>query len=158
MKWTETSIGAQVTLQRGFDITKAQQHPGSVPVVSSGGISSYHDAHKVQGPGVVLGRKGTVGSVYFLVDDFWPHDTTLWVKNFNGNDPRFVYYFFLSFSSTLSALDHGTANPTLNRNHIHPIRVFWPSTTEQRSCHTPGILIALREEIGGVIRTLRTFK
>jgi type I restriction enzyme, S subunit len=52
--WIETIIGEQVTLQRGFDITKAEQRPGVVPVVSSSGISSYHDTAAVQGPGVVL--------------------------------------------------------------------------------------------------------
>lgn len=56
--WINTTIGEQATLQRGIDITKAKQRDGSVPVVSSGGISSYHDTAAVSGPGVVLGRKG----------------------------------------------------------------------------------------------------
>lgn len=132
-EWQETTIGQQVTLQRGVDITKAQQRIGSVPVVSSGGISSHHDTAHAKGPGVVLGRKGTLGTVFFIQENYWPHDTTLWVRDFHGNDPRFVYYFFKSMSSTLSALDVGTSNPTLNRNHIHPIRVSWPTPDEQRA-------------------------
>ena len=80
---------------------------------------------------MVLGRKGVVGSVYFIKDDYWPHDTTLWVKDFHGNNPHFVYYFFLSRAKDLAALDVGSANPTLNRNHVHPIKVQWPPLTAQ---------------------------
>lgn len=139
--WKETTIGEQVTLQRGIDITKAQQKPGKVPVVSSGGISSYHDVAYAQGPGVILGRKGTVGSVFYIPEDYWPHDTTLWVKDFHGNEPRYVYYFFLSLSSLLASLDVGSANPALNRNHVHPIKVNWPEIAEQRAiAHILGAL------------------
>jgi len=139
--WITTSIGEQATLQRGFDITRSQQREGNVPVVSSGGISSYHDTVAINGPGVVLGRKGVVGSVYFVNEDFWPHDTTLWVKDFHGNDRRFVYYFFLSMVPTIASMDVGSANPTLNRNHVHPIRISWPPLPEQRAiAHILGTL------------------
>ena len=131
--WVTTTIGEQATLQRGIDITQKQQTAGTVPVISSGGISSFHNVAAVSGPGVVLGRKGTVGTVFYVASDFWPHDTTLWVKDFHGNDRRFVYYFFRSITRNLSALDVGTANPTLNRNHVHPLQVEWPTLTEQRT-------------------------
>jgi type I restriction enzyme, S subunit len=127
--WRRTTIGEQVTLQRGFDITKDQQNPGSVPVVSSGGIKSYHDTPMVESPGVVLGRKGTLGKVFYLDTPFWPHDTTLWIKEFNGNNARFVYYFFTMLD--VSSLNSGTANPALNRNQVHPIEVNWPSVEIQ---------------------------
>jgi type I restriction enzyme S subunit len=132
-EWSETHIGMQVTLQRGIDITKATQRAGAVPVVSSGGVSSFHDTAIQSGPGVVLGRKGVVGSVWFIESDYWPHDTTLWVKDFHGNDPRFVYYFFKWMTPTITTLDVGSANPTLNRNHVHPIEILWPPFAEQRA-------------------------
>ena len=131
-EWLRTTIGAQLTLQRGFDITKATQQPGNVPVISSGGINSFHSTSMVAGPGVVLGRKGVVGSVYFVREDYWPHDTTLWIKNFHGNDERFAYYFFLAKVRELEQLDVGSANPTLNRNHVHPMKVMWPPLGEQK--------------------------
>ncbi|MEZ8610819.1 restriction endonuclease subunit S [Vibrio sp. 10N.222.51.C8] len=121
-----TTIGEQITLQRGFDITKKEQQEGNVPVVSSGGISSYHNVSKVEAPGVVLGRKGTLGTVFFVEKDFWPHDTSLWVKDFKGNNPQFVYYFFKGMSAELKKMDVGAANPALNRNHVHPLQVEWP--------------------------------
>jgi len=139
--WFETTIGEQATLQRGIDITRAEQRPGRVPVVSSGGISSYHDTVQIKAPGVVLGRKGVVGSVYYIPEDYWPHDTTLWVKDFHGNHPRFIYYFFKSIASLIARMDVGSANPTLNRNHVHPIKVLWPPIAEQKTiAHILGTL------------------
>jgi type I restriction enzyme, S subunit len=127
--WIDTTIGSQLRLQRGFDITKAPQKPGSVPVVSSGGIKSFHETAMVKAPGVVIGRKGILGNVFYVDDDFWPHDTTLWVKDFNGNDPRFVYYFLMNLDT--AEFDSGAANPALNRNQLHPIRVLWPPLSRQ---------------------------
>lgn len=120
----ETKLGNVLTFQRGFDITKSEQSDGTMPIVSSSGISSYHSKAKVKGPGVVIGRKGTLGTVHFLKEDFWPHDTTLWIKDFKGNDPRFLSYFLPALK--LENFDVGAANPTLNRNHIHGIKVFFP--------------------------------
>jgi type I restriction enzyme S subunit len=142
-EWKRVRIGDVLTLQRGFDITRASQHDGPVPVVSSGGISSFHDAAMVNAPGVVIGRKGTLGKVFYMTTDFWPHDTTLWVKDFKGSYPRFVYYFFLNFD--VMGLDVGSANPTLNRNHVHPILVNWPSIREQVAISE--VLGALDEKI-----------
>jgi type I restriction enzyme S subunit len=117
-------------LQRGFDITKDQQSEGDVPVVSSGGVKSFHNKSMVVAPGVVIGRKGTLGKVFYVEDDFWPHDTTLWVKDFKGNNSKFVYYFFLGLD--VKRLDSGTANPALNRNQVHPIEISWPPVTQQK--------------------------
>jgi type I restriction enzyme S subunit len=141
--WTSTTIGDVVTLQRGHDITRVEQRPGPVPVVSSGGISSWHDQAMAKGPGVVLGRKGTLGRTYYVACDYWPHDTTLWVRDFKGNDPRFVYYFFSNLD--FRYLDVGSANPTLNRNHVHPLPTIWPPITEQRGIAT--VLGALDDKI-----------
>jgi type I restriction enzyme, S subunit len=144
-EWIDTTIGDQVLLQRGIDITRNEQRTGSVPVVSSGGISSFHDTPAAKGPGVVLGRKGVVGSVWYVETDYWPHDTTLWVREFKGNNPRFVYYFFKHRGPELARLDVGSANPTLNRNHVHPTPVRWPPLPEQRAI--AGILGALDDKI-----------
>lgn len=114
-----------------MDITRATQSVGDIPVVSSGGISSYHNVAHAYGPGVVIGRKGTIGKAFYIAGPYWPHDTTLWVREFNGNDPKFVYYFMSKFD--VSWLEAGSANPTLNRNHLHPVVVTWPDVLEQRA-------------------------
>ncbi len=128
--WHEMKLEQLVTLQRGFDITKAEQTEGKHPVISSSGTKSYHGEFKVKGPGVVIGRKGTLGTVFFSADDFWPHDTTLWVKDFHGNDPLFCYYFLKTMG--FERYDVGASNPTLNRNHIHGITIRTPDLCTQR--------------------------
>ena len=141
----DTTIGEQLTLQRGFDITKNQQKLGLIPVVSSGGISSFHNESMVAGPGVVLGRKGSLGTVFYIKNDFWPHDTTLWVKDFKGNNPRFVYYFFSNMAEELKKMDVGAANPALNRNHVHLLRTKWPVAKGQN--HIVKILSSIDDKI-----------
>lgn len=128
MAWTIKPLGDAMTFQRGFDITKAEQRAGQYWVISSSGPSSMHDQYKVKGPGVIIGRKGSLGTVHFSEENYWPHDTTLWVKNFHGNDPRFVYYFLQTMG--FEKLDVGASNPTLNRNHIHLLPVRWPEDIE----------------------------
>lgn len=142
--WCDALIGEVFTLQRGFDITRKQQRSGDIPVVSSGGVSSFHDTAMVKGPGVVIGRKGTLGTAFYLPTDYWPHDTTLWVKDFKKSEPKFVYYFFKNFDVT--HLDVGSANPTLNRNHVHALPVRWPPRDEQE--RIAGVLGTLDDKIG----------
>lgn len=132
--WQDVRVGRVIKLQRGFDITGANESDGHVPVISSGGLSGHSDKSMVNGPGVIVGRKGTLGTVYYVEEDFWPHDTTLWVKEFRGNLPRYVYYFLIHMK--LEKLDVGAANPTLNRNHVHPIKVRWPDSEAQEKIAT----------------------
>jgi len=87
-------------------------------------VTSYHNEFKANGPGVVIGRKGTLGSVHFSESDHWPHDATLWSKDLRGNNPRFVYYYLHALD--FKRFDVGNSNPTLNRNHIHDLSVLIP--------------------------------
>ena len=130
MSFDDVKLGDALTFQRGFDITKSEQQDGSVPIVSSSGITSYHNKWRVQSPGVVIGRKGTLGTVHYLTQNYWPHDTTLWIKDFKGNDPRFLSYFLKTLH--LENFDTGASNPTLNRNHLHKIKVHFPKLETQK--------------------------
>lgn len=127
--WNCRQLIEYFELHRGYDITVAEQTPGAVPVVSSGGISSFHSESMCSGPGVVTGRKGTIGKVFYIEDDYWPHDTTLYVSDFKGNDPYFVR-IFLEFLD-LTRFERSTANPTLNRNDVHPTWATFPPHDEQ---------------------------
>ena len=128
--WEVDRFDRFAVLQRGFDITKKEQRPGTVPVVSSSGMKSFHDEARVKGPGVVIGRKGSLGTVHYVEVDYWPHDTTLWVKDFKGNYPRFFYYFLPTLC--LKSLDSGSANPTLNRNFVHVLHIALPVVEDQK--------------------------
>ncbi|MCP6763248.1 MAG: restriction endonuclease subunit S [Fischerella sp. CENA71] len=131
MSRSKSTLGELAFFQRGFDITMKQLEDGNYPVISSSGVQGYHSVAKAKGPGVIIGRKGTLGSVHYIESDFWPHDTTLWVKDFKGNNPKFVYYFLKTLE--LERFDSGGANPTLNRNHIHGLEIIKPSPkTQQR--------------------------
>lgn len=128
--WKPALLQDLVFLQRGFDITKANQREGIVPVFSSSGINSYHDTEKISGPGIIIGRKGTLGSVFFSEGGYWPHDTTLWSKDLKGNDPKFVFYAMKIMR--FERFDVGAANPTLNRNHIHSLPIRLPDIDTQK--------------------------
>ena len=128
--WKDAILQDLVFFQRGFDITKDEQKPGDIPVVSSSGINSYHSESKSDGPGVVIGRKGSLGTVHYVPGPYWPHDTTLWSKDLNGNLPRFVYYFLHTLG--LERYDTGNSNPTLNRNHIHGMGILIPDIRSQK--------------------------
>ena len=95
---------------------------GPVPVVSSSGITGRHNVPKVAGPGVVTGRYGTLGKVFFVKDDFWPLNTSLYVESFKGNDPRFTAYFLQHVLATTTG-DNKAAVPGLNRNALHALSV-----------------------------------
>lgn len=116
-------------LQRGFDLTKKNSGNGEVPVISSSGISYFHNEHKCDGPGVITGRKGKIGDAFYINGPHWPHDTSLWVKDFKGNNPKFVYWFLKSIN--LEQFNAATAVPTLNRNVLHPLKIRFPSVKRQ---------------------------
>ena len=138
--WQEASLGEVIELKRGYDLPQRKRIPGSVPLVSSSGVTYYHTEAKVRGPGVVTGRYGTLGEVFFVSSDFWPLNTTLYVRDFKGNDPRFISYFLRELD--FSAYSDKAAVPGLNRNHLHQAAVRYPADiTEQRAiAHILGTL------------------
>jgi len=85
-----------------------------------------------KGPGVVTGRYGTLGQVFYIPEDFWPLNTTLYVRDFKGNDPRFISYFLRSID--FLAYSDKAAVPGLNRNHLHQASAHVPAdVAEQRA-------------------------
>ena len=121
MNWETLHLGEFVTLKRGYDLPSSRRAAGSVPVVSSSGITGCHNTAKVNGPGVVTGRYGTLGEVFFIRDDFWPLNTSLYVQDFKGNDTRFSAYFLQSVLGQTSS--QKAAVPGVNRNDLHAIKV-----------------------------------
>lgn len=132
--WKKCLLGDVLTLQRGFDLPERDRQTGKVPIVSSSGISGYHNAAKVAGPGVVTGRYGTLGEVFYVKEDFWPLNTTLYVRDFKGNDPLFLSYFLRTLN--LAHQNVAGAVPGLNRNALHLLPVCIPSFPVQRKIAT----------------------
>lgn len=98
-------------------------------MVSSGGVSGYHDTAIAEGPGVVLGRATNLGQPTWVEGPYWPHNTTLYVEDFCGNDPRWVYWWFET--NDLSGFNSGSVQPMLNRNYIAKVPVTLPPLKEQ---------------------------
>lgn len=130
MKRATVQLGDFLTLKRGYDLPKHVRVPGRVPVVSSSGISGTHKEAKVDGPGVVTGRYGTLGKIFYIDEPFWPLNTALYVQDFKGNHPRFVSYF-------LKWILNGTqsdkaAVPGVNRNDLHARKVKIPDNLSEQ--------------------------
>lgn len=130
-EWRETTLGDVIELKRGYDLPQAQREKGIVPIVSSSGISDFHSKAMVKAPGVVTGRYGTIGQVYYISQDFWPLNTSLYVRDFKGNDPKFISYFLKSID--FNAYSDKGAVPGVNRNHLHMAQVKVPPLPIQRA-------------------------
>jgi type I restriction enzyme S subunit len=140
-EWRDTTLGDFVRLQRGHDLPEAHRRPGVVPIMGSAGHNGFHDTAKAIGPGVVIGRSGvgSMGVVTYCATDYWPHNTVLYVTDFCGNNERFTYYFLHQLN--LRRFDSGSAQASLNRNYIYPIRIRVPHPAEQRAiAHILGTL------------------
>lgn len=129
-EWVETTLGDVVELKRGYDLPKRDRTKGFFPLVSSSGVTDCHSQAKVKGPGVVTGRYGTLGQVFYVAEDFWPLNTTLYVRDFKGNDPRFISYFLTGVNYL--AYSDKAAVPGLNRNHLHQAAVRFPQDIREQ--------------------------
>jgi type I restriction enzyme S subunit len=117
------------TLQRGKDLTKTEFRHGTIPVAGSNGVIGFHDTFNVAGPGVTVGRSGSVGRVIYYPSDFWAHNTSLFVRNFHGNNPRFSAYYLEH--QRLDRFRSGASVPTLDRNQFKDMLIAVPKHDEQ---------------------------
>ena len=120
----ETRIGDLIKLQRGHDLPSSKRVKGSIPIISSSGITDYHNKYKADGEGVVTGRYGTLGDVFYVNGKYWPLNTALYVKDFKGNFPKFIFYFLKTLH--LERFNGAAAVPGLDRNVIHKLKVKVP--------------------------------
>lgn len=133
--WHTKLLGEVVTFQRGYDLPNRVRREGSIPVVSSAGIFGSHSVAMVDSPGVVTGRYGTIGEIFYLEQPFWPLNTTLYVKDFKGNDSKFIYYLLQTFDFDVFSGKSGV--PGVNRNDLHAEMVSLPvDVAEQKAIAT----------------------
>lgn len=153
--WHTGRLDEAIVLQRGFDLPTAQRTPGPVPIIAATGINGTHNERKVKGPGVVTGRSGSLGTVMFVWEDFWPLNTTLWVKEFPRSTP--IHAYFLVKGLDFQTFNSGAAVPTLNRNDVHGLPVVLPhrSVLSQFDDHALP-LFALKRNLESKNLNLRT--
>lgn len=123
--WERGSLDSALFLQRGFDLPNGSRIPGDVPVYASTGINGFHNEAKAVCPGVVTGRSGTLGQVHYVTKDYWPLNTSLWVKEFRRVSPILAY--FLLSELKLEQFNSGASVPTLDRKTVHQASVLVPS-------------------------------
>jgi len=128
--WSWKKFKDVCVLKRGYDLPTHARSAGDFPLYSANGVTDYIDQYKVDGPGVVTGRSGTIGKVHFVEGDYWPLNTALYVQKFNGNHPRFIKYFLENFDLTRFA--SGAAVPTLNRNSLSAELVCVPDSVDEQ--------------------------
>lgn len=102
---------------------------GLIPVVGSSGIVGHHDLALVDGPCIVIGRKGAAGSVHLISESSWPIDTAFSVEPTQGIDLRYLYYFLSSLH--LGQLDKSTAIPSISRDDLYRIDIRVAPSSEQ---------------------------
>jgi type I restriction enzyme S subunit len=125
--WEKGILENLLVLQRGFDLPTQNRVEGQVPIYASTGINGYHNVVKVNGPGVVTGRSGTIGVVSFVPNDFWPLNTALWVREYKDISAYFAFYLLDSLE--LKNYGAGASVPTLDRKVAHKIEVLRPPKT-----------------------------
>ena len=156
-EWKNSELGELVRLQRGHDLTDGQRKQGTIPVMGSAGQNGFHDTSKAKGPGIVLGRSGaSFGRVHYSEHDYWPHNTALYVTDFLGNSELFTYHLLKTID--FSSYNTGSAQPSLNRNHLYSIPVNIPPLPEQKAiAHILGSLddkIELNRKMNATLEAL----
>ena len=139
-EWKECLLGDLITFQRGHDLAKSKMSGNGYPVVGSNGIIGFHNEYTTEYPSITVGRSGNVGKPYIVYGRSWSHNTSLYIKEFKGTDPIFIYYFLQTLD--LGNYAGGSAVPTLNRNHIHSLSVRVPAdiSTQEKIANTLKVL------------------
>jgi len=122
--WEVGTVLDLFKLQRGFDLPTQNRVTGVHPIVASSGISETHNEFKVKAPGVTTGRSGSLGDVFYIEENFWPLNTSLFVSEFKMATPLFTYFYLKTLD--LKSLNGGSAVPTLNRNNVHELETELP--------------------------------
>lgn len=153
--WKECKLGEVIELLYGKGLREQDRKPGNIPVYGSNGIVGYHNEYLVKGPGIIIGRKGSVGEVKYSPADFFPIDTTYYVSLKEGMaDIRFMYYFLLTLH--IDEMNSHSAVPGLNRNDVYSLDVTFPPLPEQ--CAIASVLSSLDDKIDLLHRENKTLE
>ena len=128
--WEISRIKNLGILSRGVDLARDDFEEGTFPVYGSNGIIGYHSRYTTKAPCLTVGRSGSVGEVNYVSQDFWAHNTTLYLQEYFNNNVKFIFYLFKSLN--LQSVSAGSAVGTLNRNIIHQLKIAIPPAAAQK--------------------------
>lgn len=130
-KWNKGSLKDLITLNYGKSLPERDRIEGLIPVYGSGGISGYHNKALVNKPSIIIGRKGSIGTVQYSECGFFPIDTVFYVTlNNKETDLRFVYYLLQQLN--LKSLNTDAAVPGLNRDVAYSQKIIYPNHSTQK--------------------------
>lgn len=133
MELNRYKLGECLELQRGYDLTSSQMQGGEVAVVGSNGIIGYHNSERGNSPCITVGRSGSVGKVHYYEQPTWAHNTALFVKDFKGNNPKYLYYLLKNLHLDNTFEKESSVIPSLDRNLVHSLVVpFHKDINDQR--------------------------
>ena len=133
MELKKYKLGECLELQRGYDLTSSQMQGGEVAVVGSNGIIGYHNVERGNSPCITVGRSGSVGKVHYYDQPTWAHNTALFIKDFKGNEPKYLYYFLQNLHLDKMLEKGSSVVPSLDRKVVHSLVVpFHKNINDQR--------------------------
>ena len=133
MELKKYKLGECLELQRGYDLTSSQMQGGEVAVVGSNGIIGYHNVERGNSPCITVGRSGSVGKVHYYDQPTWVHNTALFIKDFKGNEPKYLYYFLQNLHLDKMLEKGSSVVPSLDRKVVHSLVVpFHKNINDQR--------------------------
>jgi len=153
-EWKECKLGDELELLYGKSLKESERKEGNFPVYGSNGIVGYHNEYLVKAPGIIVGRKGSVGEIKYSNKDFFPIDTTYYINLKSDHDIKFFYYFLLTLQ--LNEMNSHSAVPGLNRNDVYGINVLLPPLPEQKAI--AGVLSSLDDKIDLLHRQNKTLE
>ena len=146
MEQNKYKLGECLELQRGYDLTSSQMQGGKVAVVGSNGIIGYHNSERGNSPCITVGRSGSVGKVHYYEQPTWAHNTALFIKDFKGNNPKYLYYLLKNLHLDNTFEKGSSVIPSLDRNLVHSLVVpFHKDINDQRKIVT--VLSAIDRKI-----------
>lgn len=123
MEPTKCKLGDCFELQRGYDLTSSEMKKGNVIVAGSNGIIGFHDTAKGNSPCITVGRSGSIGKVHYYEQPVWAHNTALFVKDFKGNNPKYLYYFLKNLHLDNFFTSESSVVPSLDRKVVHALEI-----------------------------------
>lgn len=128
--WKEVKLGNKVKLFYGSGLPKEKRNLGEFSVYGSNGIVGWHENYLIKGPGIIIGRKGSIGSVIWSASNFWPIDTAYYIENDKDIYLRWLYYELQTLK--LNKMNSASGVPGLNREEVYRLKIIIPSKEEQK--------------------------
>ncbi|GAA0240762.1 restriction endonuclease subunit S [Metaclostridioides mangenotii] len=129
MKYSDVRIEDIFVARYGKSLPKLKRKEGNVKVYGSGGVIGYHNKALVEGPAIILGRKGNIGKVFYEEDEFFPIDTTYYIEEDSSYDLKFIYYLLQTLN--LDKLNTHSAVPGISRENLYRLNVSIPDKSRQ---------------------------